>query len=96
MPGSIATPEIELIIEKKNGGGGGNLPPNGRNGGGDNGKRPRGENSSPKRYYTGMALGIVSILMFFMALASAFLLRRGHGGWVPVRIPTLMWFNTAV
>ncbi len=96
MPGSIATPEIELIIEKKPGGGGGNLPPTGRNGGGDGGKRPRGENSSPKRYYTGMALGIVSILMFFMALASAFLLRRGHGGWVPVHIPTLMWINTVV
>ena len=96
MPGSIATPEIELVIEKKTGGGGGNLPPAGRNGGGDDGKRPRRENSSPKRYYTGMVLGIVSILMFFMALASAFLLRRGHGGWVPVHIPTLVWINTAV
>jgi cytochrome c oxidase subunit III len=96
MPGSTATPEIDLIIEKKTGGGGGNLPPTSRNGGGDDGKRPRHENSSPKRYYTGMVLGIVSILMFFMALASAFLLRRGHGGWVPVQIPTLMWINTAV
>jgi len=97
MPGSTATPEIELIIEKKTSdGGGGNLPPTGRNGGGDDGKRPRRENSSPKRYYTGMALGIVSILMFFMALASAFLVRRGNGGWIPVHIPTLMWINTVV
>jgi cytochrome c oxidase subunit 3 len=97
MPGSTATPEIELIIEKKTSdGGGGNLPPTGRNGGGDDGKRPRRENSSPKRYYTGMALGIVSILMFFMALASAFLVRRGNGNWIPVHIPTLMWINTVV
>ena len=97
MPGSTATPEIELIIEKKTGdGGGGNLPPTGRNGGGDDGKRPRRENGSPNRYYTGMALGIVSILMFFMALASAFLVRRGNGVWVPVHIPTLMWINTVV
>ncbi len=97
MPGSTATPEIELIIEKKTGdGGGGNLPPTGRNGGGGDGKRPRRENSSPNRYYTGMALGIVSILMFFMALASAFLVRRGNGVWVPVHIPTLMWINTVV
>ena len=97
MPGSTATPEIELIIEKKTSdGGGGNLPPSGRNGGGDDGKRPRREDSSPKRYYTGMALGIVSILMFFMALASAFLVRRGSGNWIPVRIPTLMWINTLV
>lgn len=97
MPGSTATHEIELVIEKKTSdGGGGNLPPRGRNGGGDDGKRPRHENPSPNRYYTGMALGIVSILMFFMALASAFLVRRGSGDWVPVRIPGLMWINTAV
>ena len=52
---------------------------------------------SPKRYYTGIAIGIVSILMFFMALASAFLVRKGTSGdWVPVHIPQLLWFNTAV
>ena len=97
MPGSTATPEIELIIEKKpSDGGGGTLPPAGGDGGGDDGKRPRRWKPSPKRYYTGMALGIVSILMFFMALASAFLVRRGSGDWIPVRIPTLMWINTAV
>lgn len=97
MPGSTATHEIELIIEKKtSGGGGGNPPPTGRNGGGGDGKRPSRGNSSPKRYYTGMALGIVSILMFFMALASAFLVRRGNGNWIPVHIPTLMWVNTVV
>ena len=97
MPGSTATPEIELIIEKKpSDGGGGNLPPAGGDGGGDDGKRPRRWKPSPKRYYTGMALGIVSILMFFMALASAFLVRRGSGNWIPVHIPTLMWINTAV
>lgn len=97
MPGSTATQEIELILEKKTGdGGGGNPPPTGRNGGGDDGKRPRPANSSPKPYFTGMALGIVSILMFFMALASAFLLRRGNGVWIPVQIPTMMWINTVV
>lgn len=97
MPGSTATREIELIVEKKTGdGGGGNLPPAGRNGGGDDGKRPGPGDSSPKRYYTGMALGIVSILMFFMALSAAFLVLRGSSKWVPVRVPTLMWINTAV
>jgi cytochrome c oxidase subunit 3 len=97
MPGTIATPEFELIIEKKTSdGGGGNLPPAGHNGGGDGGKRPRRDNSSPKRYYTGMALGIVSILMFFMALAATFLVLRGGRNWVPVHIPTVMWINTVV
>src|SRR5215471_7377185 len=83
MPGTSAVQEIELTVEKKTSdGGGANLPPMGRDGGGDDGKRPRGWKPSPKRYYTGMALGIVSILMFFMALASAFLVRRGSGDWV--------------
>ncbi len=50
-----------------------------------------------KRYFAGMAVGIVAILMFFMALASAFLVRKGTSGdWIPVRIPTLLWINTAV
>jgi cytochrome c oxidase subunit 3 len=97
MPGTTTTHEIELILEKKpSNGGGGDLPPVDRDGGGDDGKRPRRGKPSPKRYYTGMALGIVSILMFFMALASAFLVRRGSGDWIPVHIPTLMWINTVV
>lgn len=97
MPGTSAVHEIELIIEKKpSDGGGGDLPPVERDGGGDDGKRPRRWKPSPKRYYTGMALGIVSILMFFMALASAFLVRRGSGDWVPVHIPVLMWINTGM
>ena len=49
------------------------------------------------RYYTGIAIGIVSILMFFMALASAFLVRKGTSGdWVAVHIPPILWFNSAV
>ena len=97
MPGTTITQDIEVVIEKKpSDGSGGVLPPANGGGGGDDGKRPRGRKPSPKRYYTGMALGIVSILMFFMALASAFLVRRGSGDWVSVRIPTQMWINTVV
>jgi len=97
MPGTIITPDIEPIVEKKNGGGGRNLPPVGGNGGGgDNGKnRPR-RRPSPNRYYIGMAIGIVSVLMFFMALSGAFLVRKSAPDWVPVHIPVLLWFNTAI
>ena len=97
MPGAAAPPDIELIIEEKRGGGG-TLPPAGGEGGGDDDRwRPRKRKPSPNRYFTGIALGIVSILMFFMALASAFLVRKGTSGdWVPVHIPPLMWFNTAL
>jgi cytochrome c oxidase subunit III len=96
MPGTIVREEIELIIEKK-GGGGGNAPPAGRNGGGgDDGKKRPNRRVSPGRYYTGIAIGIISVLMFFMALASAFLVRKGGPDWVPVNIPWLLWVNTLV
>jgi cytochrome c oxidase subunit 3 len=97
MPGTTAGQDIELVIEKSNGGGGGcPTPPAGGNGGGDDGKRNRKGPPSPSRYYTGIAIGIVSILMFFMALAGAFLVRKGTGEWVPVHIPRLLWLNTAI
>jgi cytochrome c oxidase subunit III len=101
MPSATSTKEIELIIERSGGGGGGGiLPPPGRNGGGDGsggGKKPGKGQPSSRRYFTGMVVGILSILMFFMALASAYLVRKGTSGdWVPVRIPALLWINTAV
>jgi cytochrome c oxidase subunit 3 len=95
MPGTTAVPEIELIIEDVGGGGGGPTPPPAGGDDGDDGKRRRPGKPSPKRYYTGIALGIVSILMFFMALASAFLVRRGTSGdWIPVHLPAVLWLNT--
>ena len=96
MPGTTVGNDIELVVEKVADDGGGNLPPSNGGGGGDDGKRPPKRRPSPRRYYTGIALGIVSVLMFFMALASAYLVRRGSADWVPVRVPMLMWFNTAV
>jgi len=85
------------IVEDIGGGGGGPTPPAGGGGDGDDGnkrRRPGGPPSS-NRYYTGIALGIVSILMFFMALASAFLVRRGTSGdWIPVHLPVVLWLNT--
>jgi cytochrome c oxidase subunit 3 len=101
MPSATSTKEIELIIERSGGGGGGGiLPPSGGNGGGDGsggGKKPGKGQPSSRRYFTGMVVGILSILMFFMALASAYLVRKGTSGdWVPVRIPALLWINTTV
>src|SRR3981189_3455980 len=99
MPGTTAIPDIELIVEDVGGGGGGGPTPppgGGDDGDGDEGKRRRkGRTPSPNRYYTGIALGIVSILMFFMALASAFVCRRGTSGdWIPVHLPAVLWLNT--
>lgn len=95
MP-ATATPDIEIVIDDQHGGGGRDLPPVRRYGGGDDGKKRPNQPASPTRYYTAIAIGIVSVLMFFMALASAFLVRKGVPDWVPVRIPALLWFNTSV
>jgi cytochrome c oxidase subunit III len=98
MPSTTTTHEIELIIEEKKGGGSGGNPPtsHGHGGGGDDNKKHPNRRPSPGRYFTGVAIGIVSVLMFFMALASAFLVRRGGPDWVPVHIPVLLWSNTIV
>ena len=71
MPGTTEVPDIELVIEDI-GGGGGKPPEGGDDGdGGDDDKRRRKGSPSPNRYSTAIAIALVSILMFFMALASA-------------------------
>ena len=100
MPGTIAPPDIELIIENsRGGGGGGGRPPDGGDDGDDN-DHDRHERRRPapsRRFSTAIAIAMVSILMFFMALASAFLvLHHSSHVWVPVRLPWILWANTAV
>ena len=97
MPGTTAAPDIELVAADIGRGGGGPTPPpgGGDDGGDDKRRRPAPGAPSPNRYYTGITFGIVSILMFFMALASAFLVRRGTSGdWIPVHLPAVLWLNT--
>jgi cytochrome c oxidase subunit III len=96
MPGTTAAQDVELIIENVGAGGGG-TPPAGGDDGGDDGKRRRRWSPSPKRYSTGIAIALVSILMFFMALTSAFIvLRRGSNLWVAIQLPRVLWANTLV
>src|SRR5260370_23558834 len=101
MPGTTAVPDIELIVEDIGGGGGGPTPPAGGgddgDGGGDDRNRHGKWSPSPKRYSTAIAIGIVSILIFFMALASAFIaLLPTAELWVPVVLPPVLWANTCV
>jgi cytochrome c oxidase subunit 3 len=99
MPGATAVPDIETMVENTGGGGGGKTPPpgGGGDGGGNDGDRRRKWSPSPKRYSTAIAIGLISILMFFMALASAFIvLRRGSDVWVSVHLPGVLWLNTCI
>ena len=100
MPGTIAPPDIELIIEdSRGGGGGGERPPDGGDDGddGDFDRQRRRRPASPRRFSTAIAIAMVSILMFFMALASAFLvLHHSSHVWVAVHLPRILWANTAI
>jgi cytochrome c oxidase subunit III len=97
MPGAPVLDEIPIKIEDHGGRGGGSPPPPGGDDGDDEKKRRRFEPPSPRRYYTGIALGIVSILMFFMALSSAYLVRRATSTqWTPVHLPAILWVNTFI
>jgi cytochrome c oxidase subunit 3 len=98
MPAKTTIQNIEIIVDKVGGGSGGKPPVGGQAGGeGDRPRRPEGGKPSPNRYSTGVALGIVSILMFFMALASAFIILKGSSVfWVPVHFPPILWGNTLI
>jgi cytochrome c oxidase subunit 3 len=96
MPGTTIVEDIELIIEDI-GGGGGRLPPAGGDDGGDSGKRRGPQRPSSRRYATAIVIAIVSIVMFFMAMASAYIyLRANSNRWVPLHLPWIIWVNTAL
>jgi cytochrome c oxidase subunit 3 len=96
MPGTTIVEDIELIIDDI-GGGGGKLPPAGGDDGGDSGKRRGPQRPSSRRYATAIVIAIVSIVMFFMAMASAYIyLRANSNRWVPLHLPWIIWVNTAL
>ncbi|MBI2956049.1 MAG: heme-copper oxidase subunit III [Acidobacteria bacterium] len=87
MAGKTAVEELELIDAGR--------PPRDSGGAGDFGGR-RPTPAVPQVYVTGIWLALASILMFFMALTSALIVRRGLStDWVPFDLPPLLWWNTA-
>ena len=99
MSGTSIVEDIELIIEDIGGGGGKNPPPGGDDGDDQNNRDRRGGPQAPasRRYATAIILAMVSIVMFFMGMVAAFIfLRSTNRSWVPVRIPTVVYFNTLV
>lgn len=88
MTGKAATEELEA------------LDVGGTGAGADWPWEPGGPDGSavPQRVYvTGVWLALASILMFFTALTSAYLVRQGIStDWVPIELPTILWGNTVV
>jgi cytochrome c oxidase subunit 3 len=101
MPGTSVIDDIELIIEDIRGGGG--KPPSRRDDGDDGGnsggdRRPEPRRSSARKYSMAIALAMLSILMFFMVLTAAFVVLRINNlhTWSAIRLPWILWLNTAV
>lgn len=96
VAGTTVTEDVELI---HSGGGGGNTPGNsGHGGGGGNGDFSDGDAVPQRTYVTGMVVGLGCILMFFMALVSAFIVRKGlpNSAWTALEIPRVLWLNTLI
>src|ERR1700737_5502774 len=91
MPGTIIE-DIE-IIDAGHGGGTGTPA-----GGDDDSGSPGSRRPVPRRaYFTALQLGLAAIVMFFMALASSYIVRKGLGtDWQPTPMPTGVWFNTGL
>jgi cytochrome c oxidase subunit 3 len=102
MSGTNVLDEIDLVVEDIGRGGGGKPPDreDHRGGGGDDGnfrpRRPNPSQSGQRRYQTAILLAMVSICMFFMALAAAFLVRKTGKDWINFRLPPIVWINTIV
>lgn len=91
MPGA-ATDEIEIIEAGR--GGGTDIPAGGDDDGSGSGAAAA---VPPRAYFTGLSLGLVAIVMFFMALVSSYIVRKGLGGdWRPIELPRILWLNTAI
>jgi cytochrome c oxidase subunit 3 len=56
----------------------------------------------PEKYRIGMWVGLASILMLFIALTSAYIVRGvpalsgGDNDWLPLEMPRVLWLTTAV
>src|SRR5258708_15372362 len=91
MPGTV-TEDLEIINAGHGGG-------TGTPAGGDDDRGSSGPlRPVPSRaYFTALQLGLAAIVMFFMALASSYIVRKGLGNdWQRTPLPPVVWFNTVV
>ena len=93
MPG-VVVDDLDLEVGASHGGGIAIA-----DGGGDD-FGPRGDGYDPayrRASLTGITLALGAILMFFMALTSSYIVRKGTTtDWIPINVPRLLYLNTAV
>jgi cytochrome c oxidase subunit III len=93
MPSDIVTDAIGL--RGSGGNGAGELPPDHD---GDGGGSFRSGAVPQRTYVTGMLIALGGILMFFAALISALVVRKGLSAvaWETVEVPRILWLNTLI
>jgi cytochrome c oxidase subunit 3 len=78
--------------------GSGNGGDSGNSSGGDGryGDRRGGGRIPQRAYVTGMMIALAAIFMFFVALVSAFVVRKGFpdSDWLALSVPRILWLNT--
>jgi len=96
-----------LDREPKLGGGGPiDITPPRRGFGGDGDGAPHYRDRR-RRYRLGMLVAMAAIVMFFVSLTSAYIVRQGIGNWdfktgqyvtdwVPLKVPGILWVNTLI
>lgn len=98
MPDAVQTlhaPAIPLTYARKGGEDSGRGFGGGGNGDGDAGDERRKRNH--RAAMTAIWFTLAPVSMFFMAFASAYVVRESLGnGWSPLDLPPLMWVNTAI
>jgi len=98
MSSTIISNEVESITESGGSGGGRGGEAGGRHGGRGDGSGNSGSSHIPERTYgTGVTVALAAILMLFMALVSAFIVRKGASNdWAFLVIPKVLWLNTVI
>src|ERR1041384_852632 len=103
----MSTMPATLEIEKYGGGGGGRVPP-GRGGDGNGGPRDDAPDFRERlnRYRLGMAIALIGVIMVFVSLTSAYIVRQGtttrdantgveQADWLPITLPaSALMLNT--
>jgi cytochrome c oxidase subunit III len=97
VPSTPDIQDIPLIIETVRGGGSRGKPPASKDGGDDDKKPEPHGHEPPNRFYTAITVGILSILMLFMTLVCAFVVRRASSiNWISFHFPPIVWVNTVI
>ncbi|MGH9555161.1 MAG: cytochrome c oxidase subunit 3 [Terriglobales bacterium] len=94
---TITQPVVADEQEPKLGGRGPEPPPP-REGDGGGGRPGGGQLQDRLRLYRiGLAVGLVPVVMLFVAFTSAYIVRQGLGGdWQSTSLPPMLWINTLI